>query len=388
MKLENNTSGFAFTRNPIRITDTAAAPEGSPAGRKVCVSVGGKQVFGARCFGPMDMDVADMVEANIPLLPMPTVDGPLLETLLTAEELERHRVSVTVGEGALAESVSFIALQGGVSVQNFRLLSAAGTDVFSTRFLADGNFFLTTKSSGWRIAVKERELHALVFVRDGQRGVLSVKCAGLQNAVEIGNPGAGVYALNLATLRLELFNESNVLSSIFDVYEGEKFCCQIVVEHEPGSPESHLIMFENSLGVDEYLSLSGKLTSKMEPVDDDTEYETVDVSSGARKKQRAPRLFRQVFELATDPVESHRVAHVVDMIHSGQVSLALGESKVATVIPYCDDLQLEGRPTKPVQFTIWFESVWPTSRFTPDMISADDSRKPKLFTDQFNDTFK
>lgn len=389
MHIAHNTSGFAFVRNPIIVRHTSDQRTTGPRGERVTVAIGGKEVYLARHSGELDMDIAEMLEEHVREWDGPLGDGEVLYVVATAEELERNRVTVTTTDGGSTESASFIAVPGGISVQNMKKFNRTATDIFAGRFFAEGNFFLSTRTAGWKISMRESELWPLTFIRDSQRGAITIVDRLSSNTINIGDPGKGVYSLSIGAVRRKFFDEFNVLPSVFDVYQDSKFCCRIEIEADEPAVERYLVGFTNSLGAFDFVSLDGKMIRKLEPVEDENStYDSIDCETGSYIRRRLKQTVRQVYELTTGPQRPDRIGLILDMLSNDGVTMDPGTGGAVAVIPTCEELQFACSPTEPSQFTIRFERVWLDSRFTPDIDDTGSSRKPNVFTNKFSDRFK
>ena len=157
-------SRLAFTRNPIIIESSHTSGDQPLTGYPFSIIMDGLTLYNGRFNYPYSINVADIVNAYIKYLPQPDEVEPISFGPLILIENESEvlcRDVAVVFNGEYDQEFAFIALPGGVSKQNFKRLGPS-TDIFNVRFLAsDTNCFLTTRTAGWRVIMKESELYPL-----------------------------------------------------------------------------------------------------------------------------------------------------------------------------------------------------------------------------------
>lgn len=163
------------------------------------------------------------------LLPLfvPPNFATIPDVLLPAPGFSREvsvRVTNTAGD---SRGLTLKVYLGGVSKRMLRHLHEQNKSIFLLKLMnPEANFFLTTRTSGKLITLRETEIHPLSFIYpDG--GVLKVVAGGVTTTL-VGVAGQP-YALNLYRLRAKLFAENHVLASVFDIMIGDTKSCTIVL---------------------------------------------------------------------------------------------------------------------------------------------------------------
>lgn len=262
MKVQNVTSGYAFARNPIIIRDSFPADAFDKRGGKLTIIMSGTNIYEGRFFPPLNLDISEIIDANIWNFPEPPENNtdPIVEIYDYGTLADFSIVVVSEYDGYESER-SFLAIPGGISKQNFRRFVNLGSDVFDSRFLnPKGNFFLTTRTAGWRIIVKETELYPLYFLIKQHQEQIDVVETVTGKTLTFDRLGPGVSALDIDALRRRFMAEFRVIPNIFDVYMAGVFSCRIVVERSDISKERYRLKFRNSLGVFEIIELTGELS--------------------------------------------------------------------------------------------------------------------------------
>lgn len=390
MEAQGITSGFAFSRNPIILRQTW--PQGSfdKNGGRFELMVDGSTIYDGRFFPPLDIDVSEIFDAYIQPLPEPPADntGPLCMIENNVRISRRKALCHFEYAGHISE-YEFTIIPGGISKQNFRRLQALGQDIFNTRFFnPECNFFLTTRTAGWRVVVKETELFPLYFFinRQNEQMVITEKTTGQSLTFE--DLDQGILTLDIDALRRNFFDEYQVISNIFDIFLAGVFSCRIVVGRSDISKERYRLKFRNSLGVYEIIELTGELS--ISPAYDDGEESTFkryDSAIGDFYSDRE-RISRGLsVEIETGVKRPDEIRFLMDMIGSGEVYLLDFSELPVKVIPSAEQLNCRARPETPQTFTVKLQMSEDEANIMQDIIDGLEGRRPRVFSKQFSKLF-
>jgi len=145
------------------------------------------------------------------------------------------------------DDASVIVIPGGISKQNYKALDAMGTDIFLQRFYNPAcNFFMTTRTIGWRIAMKETELMPLYFLSEKEQFITLIELT--QNIRYGAYIQRGVYAFDVSVLRRELYDDEGIISNMFDVYRDGKYACRIVIERSDATKRALSLEISQFIG--------------------------------------------------------------------------------------------------------------------------------------------
>ncbi len=390
MYIKNIKGGYAFTRNPIILQANFPATVFDKQGGKVTVTMSGTNIFEGRFFPPLNMDISEIVDAHSTYFWEPPKDNnyPVVEIWDYATLCE-NEIYVCAEYATYEEDCKFMAIPGGISKQNFRRLAELRTDIFLTRFQNPKcNFFLTTRTAGWRVVIKETELYPLYFFIHQQNEQIDVVETILGKILTFDGLDRGVYALDIDALRRKFMAIHRVIPNIFDVYMAGVFSCRIVVEHSDISKERYRLKFRNSLGVFEIIELTGKLSVSPEYDEaDDATFKRYDSLTGdfCIERERVER--RQTITVETGIKRPDEVRFLMDMIASDEVYLLDLAELPIKVIPSVEDFSYSPRPDSPEKFSIKLTAVDTETNIMQDIIDGMEGRKPRVFTNQFSKQF-
>jgi len=390
MNITGMYSGYAFTRNPIIFSGNPGVLAQNEVGT-LCIEMEGLPIFTGRVSKPIQVNIADIIDANLPYFSdVPEGNNYPIYEVEDPGELSCRTVTVWLenSENDQTDPVEFIAIPGGISKQNFRRFYNRGSDIFNARFLnPKGNFFLTTRTAGWRIVMKETEVAPLYFISDNNAEIAVTEKVG-NNSIDFGQCETGVHALDINALRLKYFNDYGVLPSQFDIYRDQVFSCRIVIERVETTRERYRLKFRNSLGVFEIIELVGKLTlTPSYEEGEETTFQRYDMATDdfQTERERLPRTLSITAE--TGPKRPEEVRFLMDMIASDEVYLLDLTDLPVKVIPSIEELQYRPRPEKPENFTVKLEMADKEINIMQDIIDGTEGRKPRVFSKQFSEQF-
>ena len=290
-------------------------------------------------------------------------------------------------------TLSFLVFKGGISRADFRALYNLGTDVFSDRFRNyGGNFFFTTRSSGWQIVLKETELEPLPFLMP-PGGVVWVRDEASWEETGFSLPVAGTPdgfgALNIEAVRHKFFNRFGIIPSILGIATDEHAnqpSCMIIIEQADTAQERHTVRFLSSLGVFERIDMAGILTvsTALQQEENITarHYDRV-TDSFLYSRERCE--VSDIYKLTVTTRCSYEQQLLTDMITSDCVYLET-DAGWLRVIPSCENIGHAVRQREPEQLTITFRAVEDRKNITPQR-SEEGSVRPRIFSDEFTEQF-
>ena len=390
MRVQNSTSGFSFSRNPVIIRENFPGDAFDRRGGRLTVMIAGTDVYEGRFFPPLDIDIAEIIDASIENFPEPhTGNTSPLVAVCDSGELSDYSVCVRAEYGSYASECSFLAIPGGVSKQNFRRFVNLGKDAFDTRYLNPKvNCFLTTRTAGRRIIMKETELYPLYFLINQAPEQISVVETVTGTKLTFSDLDTGVWTLNVDSLRRHFIETHGIMPSVFQIYRGGTNSCCIVVERAENSKERYRLKFRNSLGVFEIIELTGELSVVPEYDDaDDATFNRLDTLTGDFYTERERVERRQSLTVETGVKRPDEVRFLMDMIASEEVYLLDLMPLPVKVIPSVDDFTYRVRPLTPEKFTLKLTVADSEINIMQDIVDGTEGVKPRVFSKQFGKQF-
>lgn len=389
MKAKYLTSSFAFAGNPI-ILESDETPLDSLHGAPFMVKYEGKQVYSGRFYPPLNIDFSEIAASVAEWLPEEGIGeaGPLNQIAdFSLQGSKERMMEVTVDYGHTDENFSAIILPGGISKQNFRFYARSGKDVFDSRlFPKDSNFFLSTRTAGWRIEIKETELYPLYFAV-GDRGVKLSLEATLGNELLEYDLRAGIFSLDIDRLRRMFLEESGSLVNVFNVYADKVFACQIVIIGCKPEKERYRLKFRNSFGVFELLDIAGQLIGSADKeTEEETGYSKIDDVTRSFLNLRERVENEITFSIAFDK-GNNSSQFILDMISSDEVYLLDAFKEAVRVNVSAESLQWQHVRDVPEKITLSMTAV-ESETFNCEIIdSLTGSQKPRVHTKEFTKQF-
>lgn len=350
----------------------------------------GTNIYEGRFSPPTNLDISEIIDAHIENFWEPSESNtePIVE-IYDSGTLEDNKVFVLAEYATYEDELEFTAIPGGISKQNFRRLAELGTDTFLSRFLNPKcNFFLTTRTAGWCVVVKETELYPLYFLTHQHNAQIDVVETVTGKTLTFDNLDIGVYALDLNALRRKFMTVHRVIPNIFDVYMAGVFSCRIVVERSDISKERYRLKFRNSLGVFEIIELTGKLSISPEyEAAEDATFKRYDSVTGDFYSMRERIERSQTITVETGVKRPDEVRFLMDMIASEEVYLLGCTDLPVRVIPSVEEFSYHPRPDSPEKFSIKLTVADSETNIMQDIIDGAEGRKPRVFSRQFSKQF-
>lgn len=389
MKVQNITSGYAFSRNPIVVHENYAAGLFDRRGGKLTVRRDGTVVYQARFFPPLDIDVSEIVDAFIDSLPEPEDHTEPIFDVCDSDAMSSYSINISAEYDSYESEYGLTVIPGGISKQNFRRFAALQTDVFESRFLNwKGNFFMTTRTAGWHVIVKETELYPLYFFTKQDLETVEVVDKVTGEAMTYDRLAPGLHALDIDLLRKKFMERYKVIPNFFDVYMAGVLSCSIIIERSSALIDRYRLKFRNSLGVFEIIELSGKLSVTPSYEDaEDSVYRLYDSSSRDFNLCRERIEGQHVVSINTGVKRPDEVLFMMDMLGSDDVWLLDFGDFPIKVIPSIDDFTYSPRPLAPEKFTLKLTVAESETYIMEDIADDTASQKPSVFSDQFSKHF-
>lgn len=383
------TTGHAFTRNPLML---------SMPGTGQCVfSIYGQgytsanPAYTGEVTAPAVINLAEFLEAIISPIDDPGEQGGMI-----SYGLQDGSVTIAVDDGSQEPTTFLISgHQGGVSKQNFRKLSQAGTDIFAARFLNPAcNFFLTTRTHDWRLNIKETELYPLVFFYPLE-GTLVVKdivsehtvsLAATYNEVDYHGKLCG---LDLKAVRQHFLDEYDVIANVFDVLVSDTPAARIAIQEARPQRERYRLKFRNSYGAFEIVELTGSAqwtpTIGNDEEEDSYQCYQADIDDFATQRQRVA--MRQVIKLSTGYKTNDELRFILDAIASDEAYLLDLATDPIKVIVTAEDIAYDQRPIGPQSLSLELAAVDADTCITGDLSSENMLVRGGLFSEEFSEEF-
>lgn len=397
MRAQGITSGYALSRNPIILHHTWPVYADVTEHGTFNVSIDGSRVFEGRFMPPLSVDLSEIADSCTAYFPEPIEDGAVDSVLTIVEdaaELSCRRLHACFEYGGVEADFSCYVIPGGISRQNYRKLVNVGSDIFAERFLKAGcNFFMTTRTSGWLVTIPETELSPLYFlIGEDSRIEIYERCHGFDNdmsaAIVYDKIDMGVYALDVEALRRKFIEEYDVLPSVFDIYRDGQYSCRIIVSEADVRKDGCRVRFRNSLGVFEVMELTGQISVSPDySASEDAMFGRYDSVIGAFCSSRERVERQQLVSIATGVMCPDRVGFLMDMLGSEEVYLLDVSPDPVRVIPTVERLDYRPRPDAPENFTVKFEVADADLNITQDIAGCDDSMRPRIFSDEYDNKF-
>ncbi len=391
----NVKKGIAFSKNPILLRSSLTVDDYNPiTGIPFTVYASGmNQRYVGRYNQPFSVNISEIVDAYAYTIGEPIMSYHIngVREVEDNGTISERKIYVDITEDNLDEWECLI-IAGGVSRQNYRRYARMKTDAFEARFLNNANnFFMTTRTAGWRIVMKETELYPLYFISLEKFLYMTVveRTTG-KTLIQDGNFDSGIFALDIDALRKQFFDEYGVLSNSFDIYKGDpsQYSCSIVIERSDPARERYRLKFRNSLGVFEIIELAGELAITPDyAAADEARFSRYDAETDDFTADRERITRPQSLTIETGVMRADTVRFLMDMIGSEEVYLLDLSELPVKVIPSIEELKYKPRPETPQKFTVKLQMAEDETNIMQDIIDGTEGRKPRVFSKQFSKQF-
>lgn len=233
------------------------------------VSVAGAIVYSGTC---MPTGSGSNFEANISIAEI------LKPYAKNSDVANTSQLVSAVSNGFIQTSVKFTqnnsvldysgsVYKGGIGKKMLRYLKGKNTDIFAYKLLnTDKQFFLTTRTSGRHIVIRENELSPLYFIATGKTYTAVTEYGHTFTFPAITS--GSLYAFNVDVLRRLSYNSYRKLPSYIGILVDGKFTFDITIKAPAKSPNKYIIQFLNSFSAFEKLEVTGKAISEPEFAED------------------------------------------------------------------------------------------------------------------------
>ena len=395
LKAKYQTSDFVFTGNPVVLQsqETSADPL---RGASFRIESEGKNIYEGRFHPPLDIDVSEILDSAFPYLAEPsgTDSGNPFELIEDVTQLgKQRRVTVYVDYGDREEQFVMTAIPGGISGQQYTSYALSGKDVFDGRFYGPGcNFFFTSRTSRWKIEMKETELYPLYFMAMGpsMRVLVTDVAYGKEMGFEL--PG-GICTLDPDLLRRYFLEHTGHLCNVFDLYKETgrsatmEYACRLLITHCSPAKERYRLKFRNSFGVFEVMELTGKLMEGTEFEDlEASTYNRLDPVNRRYSNLRERLESKRILEITT-PLPYGYGNMLRDLLGSEEVYILDAFKMPVRINVSMEAVNLQSRREIPEVITLKMEIAESELRYDEIDSGPPDSRKPRVHTREFNKKF-
>lgn len=384
MDILNTKSGYALTRNPIVVKEAYSGADFDAAGGTLRVSLAGSTIYKGRFFPPLELDISEIVDAAADYFPEAELSGvPFIRVLDSMSLADRWQFYISAEYDRIEYESALIAVPGGIPTRNY--MEYPDSDIFSRRFFSRGNnFFLTSRTAGHTITIKETELAPLYFLNKTACRIEVFDAVSGCSLVE--NVSPGLWALDVDALRKWFFDEYGVLVQVFSISRDYIPATTIVIEKSCPAPERYRVKFRNSLGVFEVVELVGKLTfSDIDNDSDSEEFQRYNPASCSFSYRRERITSRQAATITTPVDDTSSMLFLLDMAQSDEAYLLGVTVNPVRVIPVVEP-QYNARPEEPKDITVTLNFANDDAPILP-AIGADSVGTNRIFSNQFSKQF-
>jgi hypothetical protein len=252
-----------LVNNPIRFglladTDDPVTMEVTVGSSMVYKGVYGPVVNNPYSNYKVDISIEDIIRPYM----TPVNIGPVYNIIYDAD-FNHLSVSIKFTQGSNTLNYSCDVYNGGISKRLFRDLYIHGTDIFSYKFFdTSKQFFLTTRTSGRHITIKENEICPLFFIVTNKTYSVVTEYGNIFILPEMSLNH--LRALSIEGVRWYSDRLYNKKPSFFGIMIDGQYVFDVTITEPAPSPDKYIIEFRNSFGVYERLEVSGRCVSEPE----------------------------------------------------------------------------------------------------------------------------
>ncbi len=303
------------------------------------------------------------------------------DRLIPAAIYRDYTITVTNAQGNRV-ILSHTILPGGVSKDTLRALVSANNNIFNFKLLNPANnIFMTSRTNGQFIVVRETEIMPLVFLYPG--GNMRVVSGDVSLDIPAGTERRP-YALNIPAIRKELFAEYNCLSNRFDIYFNQSYSATVLLTPGAITDARYIIEFLNSYGVYERVEVSGSVNLEPE-ADEESIYSVYDpvVNDYVEKRDRRPS--RNILQVESGFKTQEELIFLIDMLASEKIFLlGYGEQPIECTAS-AEDMSVALISREPASLHITLRFVDKDTHFTHSVPLDFDGNR--IHVDQFSQQF-
>jgi hypothetical protein len=366
------TPSYAMVDNPIRldIISTSAV--------NYTVKVGDDVFEASAESGFFNVFIGDVVKSY---LSATRFTGEETDIVLSCpNNMKEVTVAVTNTEGDPEITKTIIALYGGISKRAFRSLKNSGTNIFTYKLLNDaGNFFMTTRSEGKFVKIRETELLPILFVAP----VVAFTVTDGTNSYAVSGLTVGsCYALNLDAIRKKFFIENNILSNVFSVKVGDAISMTFIIINAQTEKNRYYLDFLNSYGSYERMEICGKPSLENETSDSSSGFELYDEDIDDYVSSRDRVESTEKLTVTTGFKGESEFRFILDMLASDAIYLKGYESREIKINATAESLALAKNIEQPQEVSLMLAFADSEHNHT-ETLSDEDYGNPRIFTDVF-----
>lgn len=292
-----------------------------------------------------------------------------------------YTITITNTQGNRT-TLSHTILPGGVSKDTLRALVSANNNIFNFKLLNPStNLFMTSRTNGQFIVMRETEIMPLVFLYPG--GNMNVKAGDLVLNLQSGAIRRP-YALNIPAIRQELFNNHNQLVNRFDIYFDQNYSASVLLTPGAITERRYIIEFLNSYGIYERVEVTGSVNLEPE-ADEEAIYSVYDpvVNDYVEKRDRRPS--RNILQVESGFKTQEELIFLIDMLASEKIFLlGYGEQPIECTAS-AEDMSVAIVSREPASLHITLRFVDKDTHFTHSVpLDFDENR---IHVDQFSQQF-
>lgn len=273
------------------------------------------------------------------------------------------QISVHFTQGDSTLDYSGNIYKGGISKNMLRYLKGKSTDIFAYKFLnTDKQFFLTTRTSGRHIVIKENELYPLYFIATDKVYTVVTEYGSTFTfpAMTAGN----LYAFNIEVLRQLSYNSYRKIPSYLGILVDGKFVFDITIKEPAKSPNKYVIRFLNSFSAFEKLEVTGKKVSEPEFAEDNA-FMIYDQSIDDYIEQNNRLGIREVMKVDFGYKSLEDFLFMRDMLQSKKRYLIDPDGNQYEVRVSCENFSHDLFPTEPGSVQLKIRLVDSDSNYSP-----------------------
>jgi hypothetical protein len=254
--------------------------------------------------------------------------------------------------------------RGGIGKNLLRYLKGKNTDIFAYKLENNSvQFFMTTRTSGRHITVKENELCPFFFIA-GHKLYTAVTEYG--NAFTFPAIPASylLYALNIEVLRQLSYTAYGKIPSYIAIHVDGAYIFDITIKKPSKSPNKYIIQFLNSYSVFEKLEVVGKQVSEPEFAEDNA-FMIYDSGIDDYIEQNNRLGIREVIKADFGYKSLEEFLFMRDMLQSDKRYLIGPDGNKQEVRVSCESFSHDLFPTEPGSVSLIIRFIDSDSNYSP-----------------------
>ena len=330
-------TGKALSGNPIKLsvsTDGVAT---------YTVAIGGVTVFTGSGTGNFYVFLNDIIAPYVTPQLCSNADARVLIPI--SGQYADVTVTVTDDASGSAER-TLTAYYGGVSKQTWRELG--NTNIFTTRFLAQTNFFFTSRGNSEYITMRKSEVSPIPLIvpsgMQAKHGTDSLSISGTQGSFA---------ALNVSRLLANWQSTFGYTPDFLDIYGNGGKACSLQFVSALLSKDRYLVRFVDSLGCYSYVEFCGCARQGIDEVNDGI-YGLYDDSTDSYQQLRARTETRGIVSMNTGYKTEEELIYLQELLRSEDVALIGYKGSDRKVTATCDGYEVAIASFEPGNITFDF----------------------------------